>query len=142
MRNFSAPRVRSMSWRPRNFGPYSAQSSNLSERRLAYPKEVTDMARPRAVDGRCRNLAAVGGRAQSLRGALPRRQVRAPLSYSLHRDLHRLGLARGGPCVVGDDDIEARRGRKAAVVREADLARFEVRLREIGGGSPRGAGQG
>src|SRR5262249_53398562 len=60
MRNLSALCVRSTSWSPRNLGAYSAQSSNLSERRPTYPKAARDMVRPPA--GEDRYLAAACGR--------------------------------------------------------------------------------
>src|SRR5262245_50379580 len=44
--------------------------------------------------------------------------------------------------MIGDNDIEARGGCEAAVVRKADLAGLEVRLRELGGGPSRRARQG
>ena len=43
MRNFSADFVRSTSCRPKNFVPYSAQSSILSDRRPAYPNALRVM---------------------------------------------------------------------------------------------------
>ena len=69
MRNLSALGVRSTSWSPRNLGAYSAQSSNLSERRPTYPKAATDMVRPPAGERTISNLAASGQRTQSSPGA-------------------------------------------------------------------------